>query len=103
MLSLSLGRSSLIQSRAFSVNQYLPARGSTSPPTLFRTPSAQISALPALGSTRRICDTLGGGMPTLKGGPNGMKNQPSLSTAIYFQPCAAEDGISSYTTVPAPR
>ena len=71
MLSLSLGMSSLIQSRAFSVNQYLPVRGSTSPPTLLRTPSAQISALPVFGSTRRICDTLVGGMPMLKGGPNG--------------------------------
>jgi len=71
MLSLSLGRSSLIQSRAFSVNQYFPVRGSTSPPTLLRTPSAQVSALPVFGSTRRICETLVGGMPTLKGGPNG--------------------------------
>src|SRR5215475_4480843 len=101
-LSLSDGRSSLIQSRAFSVNQYLPVRGSTSPPTELRTPSAQISAFPVLGSTRRICETLVGGMPTLKGGPNGRKNQPSLSTAIYFQPWAAYEGISSYTTLPSP-
>ena len=71
MLSLSLGMSSLIQSRAFSVNQYLPVRGSTSPPTLLRTPSATSSALPVLGSTRRICDRLVGGNPMLKGGPNG--------------------------------
>src|SRR6476619_2521832 len=38
MLSLSLGRSSLIQSRAFSVNQYFPVRGSTSLPIEWRTP-----------------------------------------------------------------
>jgi hypothetical protein len=63
--------SSLIQSRAFSVNQYRPERGSTSPPTLLRTPSAQISALPVLGSTRRTCERLVGGRPMLKGGPNG--------------------------------
>jgi hypothetical protein len=54
MLSLSEGESSPNQSRAFSVNQYLPERGSTSPPTLLRTPSATISALPVFGSTRRI-------------------------------------------------
>ena len=52
MLSLSLGRSSLIQSRAFSVNQYFPVRGSTSPPTETRTPSAQVSALPARTAER---------------------------------------------------
>ena len=30
----------------------------------------RFSALPVLGSTRRICDTLVGGTPMLKGGPN---------------------------------
>src|SRR6476661_2042110 len=52
MLSLSLGMSSLIQSRAFSVNQYFPVRESTSPPTELRTPSAQVSALPARTAER---------------------------------------------------
>ena len=70
-LSLSLGMSSLIQSRAFSVNQYSPVRGSMSPPTLLRTPSAMTSAWPVFGFTRRICETLVGGMPMLKGGPKG--------------------------------
>ena len=73
-----------------------------SPPTELRTPSAQVSALPVFGSTRRICDALVGGMPMLKGGPNGRRNQPSLSTAIYFQPCAARRVLAAALRCLAP-
>src|SRR3569623_1690239 len=93
--SVSLGRSSLIQSRAFSVNQYLPVRGSTSPPTELRTPMATTSELPLAGLTRRICDRPLGGRHSLHGGPNGTYSQPALSNARYFQPCGMYLGMSS--------
>src|SRR5271165_6063551 len=44
-----------IQSRAFSENQSWPERGSTSPPTLLRWPSAATSDRPSSGLTWRYC------------------------------------------------